>query len=65
MAVTDFGIYWWSFLRQEPEAPDKNATSREVLRISPPDWSQRFQVAGLNQLISVDFSIGQLMSQET
>jgi len=49
MAVTDLGIYWWSFLRQEPEAPDKNANFRKVLRISPPDWSQRFQVAGLNQ----------------
>ena len=37
----------WSPLRQEPEAPYNNATSRELRRIPPPAGDGGFQVTGL------------------
>jgi hypothetical protein len=40
----------WSPLRQEPEAPYSNATSREVQRIPLPAEAGGFQIAGLKRL---------------
>jgi len=37
----------WSPLRQEPEAPQNNATSRGLHRIPPPAEAGGFQTAGL------------------
>ena len=37
----------WSPLRQEPEAPYNNATSRELHRIPPLAGAGGFQVTGL------------------
>jgi hypothetical protein len=41
----------WSPLRQEPEAPQNNATSRGLHRIPPPAEAGGFQTAGLNVLL--------------
>ena len=41
----------WSPLRQEPEAPCNNATSRELQRIPPPAGAGGFQVAGLTRFL--------------
>ena len=51
----------WSPLRQEPEAPQNNATSRGLHRIPPPAEAGGFQTAGLTCKVGKHFFLNSVM----